>query len=183
MEKKIVIVFEVLVIVVAVFYYYIKIFIPEYREKVGSSDSLIKAESYNNMVEISIDNNIDFSLVWDENGKIYHMFFFSKSASCLYSKGIEGNSFEEAISLTIQLLVENDYLKTNSSVKIIRYGNDGYKSFVQIFNSKLNTLGVFNVEEYENTLQGKSKQLGLGEDREKNILLAMDIYSKEKGKY
>lgn len=180
MEKKLKIIFEILFVVGAIFYYYQRIFIPEYRAKMGSSDYFVRSEDYSNMVEISIDNHSDFVFVWNDEEVIYHMFFLSKDSSCLYNKNIEGKSFEEAISLSILLLDENHYLNSESLIKIIRYGNKSYSKFLESLTTSLHQYGIDNIVEEEETLENKCKELGLGENSKKTMLLAIDLYSKEK---
>ena len=64
---------------------------------------------------------------------------------------------------------------------MIRYGNKDYQEFYQIFIKNLHHYGVMNVFEDQNTLEKKSQELELGETNKKSILIAMDLYSKEKG--
>ena len=180
MEKKLKIICEILFVVIAIFYYYKKVFLPEYRSRMGSSDYFIQTKSYADMVEISIDDQIDFAFVWNDEEVIYHMFFLSKDFSCLYNKNIEGKSFEEAISLSLQLLYQHHYLDNVSVIKVIRYGNKGYSNFLESFTTSLYKYGVFNILEEENTLEKKCEELGLGTDDKKAMLLTMDLYSKEK---
>ena len=182
MEKKIKIVFEILFVVIAIFYYYKNIFVPQFRTKMGSSDYLIQTESYSNMVELFIYDKVNFAFVWNREEKIYHMFFFSEDSACLYNKNIEGKSFDSAIGLVFQLLNENNYLNSGSSIKIIRYGAKDYQDFRNSFVTNLNQYGIFNFLEEQNTLERKSQELGLGEIKKKSLLLAMDFYSKERGK-
>ena len=182
MKKKIRIIFEILFVLIAVFYYYKKVFIPEYRAKSGSSDFLIKTESYSNMVEVSIDNHIDFAFIWNDEKLVYHMFFLSKDSSCLYNKNIEGKNFEEAITLSFQLLDQNHYLNRESSIKLIRYGDKNYSNFLELFTMNLHQYGIFNIIEEENTLEKKSRELGLDANSKKIMLFALDLYSKEKVK-
>ena len=88
MNKKIVVFIEIIFVVVAMLYYVIKIMIPEYKENYGESDKFIQEKSYKNMVEVRIDDGCDFGLVFDNNGKIYHLFFFDNSAGFLYNQDI-----------------------------------------------------------------------------------------------
>lgn len=182
MEKKLKIIFEILFVVGAIFYYYQRIFIPEYRAKMGSSDYFVRSEDYSNMVEISIDNHSDFVFVWNDEEVIYHMFFLSKDSSCLYNKNIEGKNFEEAITLSLRLLDRDHYLDEKSSIKLIRYGDKNYSDFLELFTTNLHQYGIFNIIEEENTLENKSRELGLDANSKKFILFALDLYSKEKVK-
>ena len=95
MEKKIVVILEILFIIGAFFFYTFKEVIPDYKKSIGSSDKFINTEVYNKMYEFNIDNKINFSIIIDENNKIYHMFFFDKESTCLANKNIENNKLEE----------------------------------------------------------------------------------------
>ncbi|MCI8459928.1 MAG: hypothetical protein HFE81_00895, partial [Bacilli bacterium] len=84
MEKKIFVVFEIVLIIGASLYYVFKEVIPEYKSSMGSSDRFIKTSEYKNMFEFNIDNNVNFALVINEAKNIYHIMFFNDKSSCLY---------------------------------------------------------------------------------------------------
>ena len=135
--KKKVIILEVIATLVAFVLYAIFIGIPDYRKQLGSSDSYIKVSDYCNMIEISIDDSVDFSLLLNEKSQVYHIFFFDKNARCLYNQNIEGKSYEKASLIVISKLIEFDYLKVDSKIKMIRYGDFDYDKFIKIFKDNL----------------------------------------------
>ena len=61
MEKKIFVVFEIVLIIGASLYYVFKEVIPEYKSSMGSSDRFIKTSEYKNMFEFNIDNNANIT--------------------------------------------------------------------------------------------------------------------------
>ncbi len=179
MRKQVLVIAEVLLIIITIIYYYVEVFIPEYSKRLGSSDSFIRTSSYMNMVELIIDD-VDFALIWNKDKKVYHIFFYSENSICLYNREIEGNSFDEAISLSLKWLSKNNYLRQDSSVRIVKYGNKDYKEFSNILVSRFRQYGISNFLEEEKTLEIKSQELDLGVEKRESILLSMDMYSKEK---
>ena len=88
MEKKILIIFEILIVAGLFLFYTFKEVIPDYKRSIGSSDKFINEKIYKKMYEFNIDNKINFSIIIDENNKIYPMLFFNKESACLANKNI-----------------------------------------------------------------------------------------------
>ena len=181
MEKKIIILLEVLFVVGALGFYMVKELIPEYRDSHGSSDSFLNAKHYHNMVEWNVDDAVHFSTVFNSDQKIIHIFFFSKTSTCLYNQNIEGNALEDGIKKVVQILIQQDYLKDDSTVFLTRYGDSSYDSYLESVKKcfKEYDLSSFIMEK-ENTIAELSEELHLAPStNDKNILRNIDFYSKE----
>lgn len=178
MEKKITIILEILIIGIAFFVYTFKEVIPEYKESIGSSDKFINSEIYKKMYEFNIDNKINFSIIIDENNKIYHMFFFDKESTCLANKNIENNKLEEGLKKIYVILLDNNLLSSSSIVNIIRYDNTDniIYDLVSDLHMQYNITG--NIILSDSTLISKVESLKLESD-EDSYLKDLDLYSKE----
>lgn len=178
MEKKIIVILEILIIGVAFLAYTFKEAIPEYKKTIGSSDKFINTEIYNKMYEFNIDNKINFSIIIDENNNIYHMFFFDKEAACLANKNIENNKLEEGLKKIYIGLIEKDYLTNTSNINIIRYDNKEniIYDLVSNLNRFYNIKGSINI--VDSTIENKINELKLETDSE-SYLKDLDLYSKE----
>lgn len=181
MKKNFVIILEVLVIFFASLYYIVFVVLPEYRENKGSSDSFIQVEKYKNMFELSIDENILFSLLINNDRHVFSILFFDKNSTCLYNQDIEGSNLEEALDKIMVLLLDNHYLSSQSTVVVTRYNNFSYDLFMR---SLKNQLSVYDLEvsiiERESTLQEKALQLELDCGSSDEVILRhLDLYSKE----
>ena len=181
MNEKVIALIEIVCILVACVLYIIFKVIPEYREEYGSSDKLIQVSNYKNMVEFTIDNKVNFSLVLNKDDVIYHIMFFDKNATCLYNKNIEGKSIDLGIEEVIKILIENDYLKNKSSIVITRYGEDGYSKLKKSLIASLNKYNISDdILENKSTLKEKNSKLKLTDNEsDESILRNMDFYSKE----
>ena len=60
MEKKLIIAFEIIFVIAAMSYYVVKDLIPEYKTKFGSSDRIVNPEKCTNMIEVKINDDIDY---------------------------------------------------------------------------------------------------------------------------
>lgn len=180
MEKKLMIIAEVLFVLIAITYYTIKELIPEYKTKFGSSDKIVNPTKYKNMVEISLDNGIDFALLIDENKKVFHIFFFTEESYCLYNKNIENTTIKESSNQIIKELIENDYLKTTSNIKVTRYTDAYYEYFINKWKESLKKYSInTEVIEETNTLDNKSQELKINPLSTSSIIVNLDYYSKE----
>ena len=130
------------------------------------------------MYEFNIDNKINFSIIIDENNKIYHMLFFNKESACLANKNIENNTVEEVLKRIYSILYENNYLTNNSNIKIIRYDNKDeiIYDLVRDINKEYNINGIINIS--DSTLENKINELKI-ESLEESYLKDLDLYSKE----
>lgn len=178
MEKKIVVILEILIIAGAFLFYIFKEAIPEYKKSIGSSDRFINTEIYEKMYEFNIDNKINFSIIIDENSKIYHMFFYDKESTCLANKNIENNKLEEGLKKIYIILLEKNYLSSTSNINIIRYDNKDTIIYDLVVN--LNKLYNISGEIFvgDSTVQEKINQLKI-ESNEESYLKDLDLYSKE----
>lgn len=178
MEKKIIVILEILIIGVAFLAYTFKEAIPEYKKSIGSSDKFINIDIYNKMYEFNIDNKINFSIIIDENNNIYHMFFFDKESACLANKNIENNKLEEGLKKIYIGLIEKDYLTNTSNINIIRYDNKEniIYDIVSNLNRFYNIKGNINIS--DSTIENKINELKL-DSIEESYLKDLDLYSKE----
>ena len=178
MEKKIIVILEILIIGVAFLAYTFKEAIPEYKKSIGSSDKFINTEIYNKMYEFNIDNKFNFSIIIDENNNIYHLFFFDKEAACLANKNIENNKLEEGLKKIYIGLIEKDYLTNTSNINIIRYDNKEniIYDLVSNLNRFYNIKGSINI--VDSTIENKINELKL-ESVPESYLKDLDLYSKE----
>ena len=178
MEKKILIIFEILIVAGLFLFYTFKEVIPDYKRSIGSSDKFINEKIYKKKYEFNIDNKINFSIIIDENNKIYHMLFFNKESACLANKNIENNTVEEVLKRIYSILYENNYLTNNSNIKIIRYDNKDeiIYDLVRDINKEYNINGIINIS--DSTLENKINELKI-ESLEESYLKDLDLYSKE----
>jgi len=180
MGKKIVVVLEILAIFVATIWCIFAEVIPEYKEKLGSSDKFIRPDAYSNMLEIQVDNVTSFAILLDKDTNIFHLMFFDKEAICLYNQNIEGKSLQKGLLSIIKILIENDYLKNTSIVTVTRYNDKDYEKCKRVFVELLSQYGLnTNIIEKSNTLKEKAKELGIDASNNEDILKKIDLYSKE----
>ncbi len=181
MEKKIIILLEILFVLGALGYYTVRELIPEYRESQGSSDAFLKVNEYQTMMEIEVDQSIRFALVLNSDETLIHLFFFHPNCECLYNQNLEGKSLKEGIQQLIPILIQNDFLKTNSRIFITRYSDDYYSDFLSFFQETLRKYDVIaTIEEKENTLSNLCQEFELStSSSDRSMLRSLDFYSKE----
>ena len=180
LNKKALFILELLLIVMGLLYFTIKDAIPAYKSNFGSSDKFINTSKYKNLIEVRIDNRINFGLIINDSNKIYGILFFDKNSICLYNQNIENKDLEKSLDKIITILIENNYLKANSIIDIIRYNDEDYRKFISevtVLNSKYKINPIIN--ELENSLEVKGKELGLSGSTDNEILQSLDFYSKQ----
>ena len=179
-EKRMYLIEIVIFIVIVIVYFFVEV-LPDVKSNMGSSDHYINAKQYSNMIEFNVDNKVNFAYVINKDNKVYHLLFFNDNSVCLYNNGIENTSVSEAINSTFKILIENEYLKSNSKISITRYNDNKYADIKKYIINSLNKYGI-NTEilELTNTLENKGKELGITNlDDNSMILRFIDIYSKE----
>lgn len=182
MKKKIIIVvLEILLLLGLGIFYTIKEVIPDLKRQYGSSDKVVNAKRYENMIEIIVDDNIDFSILLDKDEKIYHMFFLNKGSIILYNENIENNRLEDGVERIIKLLVENNSLNNNSKISVVSYGNKYYSNFINSFKNSLNRYSIdIEISEEKSTLIDLVYKLNIeGNGNMETVLFNLDYYSKE----
>ena len=180
LNKKALFILELLLIVMGLLYFTIKDAIPAYKSNFGSSDKFINTSKYKNLIEVRIDNRINFGLIINDSNKIYGILFFDKNSICLYNQNVENKDLEKSLDKIITILIENNYLKANSIIDIIRYNDEDYKEFISevtVLNSKYKINPIIN--ELENSLEVKGRELGLSGSTDNEILQSLDFYSKQ----
>lgn len=180
MKNKLIIIFEIIFIISAMAYYVVKELIPEYKRQFGSSDKIVNSEKCINIIEVKINNNIDYMYLINKEEKIYHLIFFTPESIVLYNQNIENKNFDDGIEDSIKILIENNYLKKDSNITLTRYNNDYYNDFnnslkKQLMNFNINT----NILEEESDFIDKTTKLGLSNKTKSIMILEMDYYSKE----
>lgn len=175
MKKKLVILFEILLIIIGLLYYVIKIGIPEYKASLGSSDGFINSKNYYNMIEIVIDQKTDFGIMIDKEGKINHLFFFDSSSTFLYNKNIENMKLDKGLKKIIQILTDNSLLSDESSCEILRNNDEYYSNFMIVWKSLVSCNNI----EKKISLSDRAKDFEIYEDSNSSILWNLDFYSKE----
>ena len=179
-EKRILLIVEIILIIGGLLFFTFKDAIPEYKSNYGSSDKFINTSNYKNLIEIEIDNKIDFGLIINDKYKISNIMFFDKNSICLYNQDIENKELDSSLDKIIILLIENNYLTTTSNINIIRYNNFYYNEFINKLTSssskyKLKPL----VNEETKSLEDKAKDLELSGETDSEILQNLDYYSKQ----
>ena len=128
MDKRVVFL-EIVAIFIALIVYSIIVVIPDFKASLGSSDNFVNSSHYKNMIEMKIDDKTDFGLLINEEGKVFHIFFFDNSSVFLYNKNIENHNLKDSLIKVVQILGQEDILKETSKVVVTRYGEDSYSEF------------------------------------------------------
>ena len=181
MEKKLRIIFELVFIIGAFIYFTIKLVVPDAKEKFGPSDRFINTNSYVNMFEVNIDNNIRYALVVNNEEKVYHLMFFDLKSTCLYNKNIEGSSIEVAVMDSLRIINSKNYIADSSKIILTKYGDEYYDDFLNNFKYYLRRYSNnFSIIEKNNTLSNLRDELQLDyTESDESILKEIDLYSKE----
>lgn len=179
-DKKMYLLEVIAFIIIVIIYFFVGV-LPDVKKSMGSSDHYINAKEYSNMIEFNIDNKINFAYVINKNNIVYHILFFNKESMCLYNNGIEGNSISETSNNTVKILIENNYLKSNSKISLTRYSNNNYEEIKKSIMNSFTKYGInTNIVELENTIENKGKDLGISNVNDKSMMLRfIDMYSKE----
>ena len=154
--------------------------LPEYKESLGSSDSLIISSNYEDMIEFKIQDSANFSIITKDN-KVKHILIFNKQAVILYNKNIENKSFDEAIEKIINILINSNSISNYSNIELTKYKSINYKKIKNVLEKYLvsNNLSNTKIVEKTTTLEEKAKLLGLRVKNKKTIIFQLGIYSKE----
>ena len=178
MNKRIVL-FEIVFIVVAIFFYTYKVLVPEVRNSFGSSDKILNTSRYEGMYYFVIDD-VRFSFLVDAKGEVYHMFFFEKNSVCLYNQDIENHDISFAFSRMIPILIENNLLRVDSSISV-SYSSD--TSILEVQNTFSQVLGEYQilttVEYFKKSLEEIASLVSISGEDSYNLLENMDYFSKE----
>ena len=70
MEKKLIIIAEIVFVVIAVGYYTVKELIPDFKKQFGSSDRIVNPEKCTNIIEIKINDDVDYIYLLDNEEKM-----------------------------------------------------------------------------------------------------------------
>ena len=182
MKNKVITIIEIIAIVIAAILIIVFKAIPEYKKTQGSSDTFINSNSYEDIIEIKINNSPNFALVTTKE-KVTNILFFDNKSLCLYNKDIENKSIDKASKEIIELLMDNSYFQENNSIILTNYNDKDYNKVKNSIISKLEDLGIsINLVEKKSTIKMKANQLQIEIDSdsdESNILRLIELYSKE----
>lgn len=180
MEKKLIIIAEIVFVVIAVGYYTVKELIPDFKKQFGSSDRIVNPEKCTNIIEIKINDDVDYIYLLDNEEKIYHIIFLSPSSLVLYNKNIENNNYDIVNKKSIEQFIKNNYLKTDSKISVTRYNNDNYIKYKDSLLSMLKYYNInTNIIENESDFVEMSKKLGVEPSSKSKMISELDYYSKE----
>ena len=174
------IILEVVILIGLLIYAFYNYMLPNYNKIFGSSDKFINTSKYVDFIEYKIGDT-DFGIVLDKNKKIYHLIYFDKNSIVLYNKNIENNDIDVVNNQIIRNLIENDLLKKDSNITLIKYNDKYYNEVYKSFNKYLNKYHLNNnINKDNNKLINKAKTISNENiDSDSYALFVMDLYSKE----
>ena len=179
-ETKLKFIIEVLFVVIGLIILTITTTVPDIKKQFGGSGKIINTKNYKNMVELNIDDKIDFIMVLD-NDSIYHIFFLDNNSLYLYDKDIENNKINKSINIIVKILIENNLLKKTSQITLTKYNNYKYN---EIKKELLNNLKKYsinnNIIETNSSMAKLKERYNLSSSKESQLLLELDLYSKNK---
>ncbi len=179
MKKKLLILFEIFLIIGMFSWYIVKEMIPDVSKKFGSSDHIVNTKRFQNMIDFKIDSSCEFAILLDDEGIVYHMFFFHRDSVCLYNQNIEGLPLEKAIPRISDLLIQNGCLKKNSSIVITRVLDFHYEDILSHFkNSIFSFSQSITFLEEKKSLEDFALEFGVSYDNLSSLLSGLDYYSK-----
>ena len=178
-EEKILNILTILIIIALLGYYLITNSIPEFKKTFGSSDKIIKTSEYENLVNVNINNNINFGLVINNKKEIYHIYFYEDNSLVLYNQNIENNKFNKALDTVIVKLIENDYLKEGATITLTKYNTKYYNEFKKSLMKVLNKYKVHvTIKEETSDLLSLATSYELDGTDQTKILLELDLLLK-----
>lgn len=176
MPNKKVIIIEITLIIIIIIGTLIFKYIPQYKKTLGSSDTSINLETYEDIVEIKI-SDLDFALI-TTNNIITNILFFDKQSLCLYNQNIENSSLEESIRKIVVILNAKNYLQENSIITIINYNDISYTSVKDLLVTNIKDYPTSRIQEEKSTLKEKAKSLTISSEDDASILKELELYSK-----
>ena len=170
----------IILVFVITIVYTIFVAVPEYKKNLGSSDRLFFSSKYKNIVEIKIDDKVDFSLLFDNKARIYHIFFLDNNSTCLYNKNIENKDINNALKIIIPKLIENDLLKSTSVISVSYcedYLIDSFKNELNAVLSNYNLQLLIDMKKI--SLVDIAKEKNIAGDSQDELLYNLDFVSHE----
>lgn len=154
-------------------------FLPEYKESKGSSDTYIDTESYQDIIELTVNNKTNFALVITDN-TITNIIFLNQQSTCLYNQNIENTTITEGTKEIVELLIENNYLKQLSTINLTTYKNKSLSSVKTALEQAINNLGLeITIATSEKTITQKASELNVSGNDEEELLKQIELYSKD----
>ncbi len=179
MKKSIIVVVEILIVLIAGGVYFVKEVMPNVKNKIASQN-LISTKQYQGMVEVQIDNRINFAVVFNQEGLIYHIFYFEPLSTCIREVSIPSSkSLEEEVFLIIEKLYDTSMIQSNSSFLFTYYDTvpNSFSSSIEKAFHKYQIIA--QVREENSTLYEKANSLKLSGSDKKVLLYTFDFYSKD----
>ena len=182
-EEKLLNIITILIIIALLVYYLITNSIPEFKKTFGSSDKIIKTSEYENLVNVNINNNINFGLVINNKKEIYHIYFYEDNSLILYNQNIENNKFNKALDKVVVKLIENDYLKEGATITLTKYNTKYYNDLKNSLMKVLNKYKVHvTLKEETSDILSLAAAYELDDTDQTKILLELDLLLKNQTK-
>lgn len=180
-KDRLYLIVRLIIIFVVCFIYSFYVSYPEFKKNLGSSDRLLNLTSFEDMLEINVNNELNFALLINSNKKITNLIFFEKNSLILYNKNIENNDLTTGINKIVTILEQNKYLPNDSNIALISYENNYLEEVKKNLSQSLNSKNIqANIQENINTYENKLEKLQLDSTSDKEeILQILDLYSKE----
>lgn len=177
MKEKITTIIKICIIIIIMIGALFFKFIPEYKATQGSSDTYIDTKLYEDIIEFKVNNQTNFAIVTGKN-RLLNILFFDKTSTCLYNQDIENQKIEEGITQILKLLIENDYIKENSTLTLIKYKGQDYEKVKNVLTNQFTTLAIqVNIIEQTMTIEDKTKELNITESNQP--IRQLELYSKK----
>ena len=182
-EEKLLNIITILIIIALLVYYLITNSIPEFKKTFGSSDKIIKTSEYENLVNVNVNNNINFGLVINNKKEIYHIYFYEDNSLILYNQNIENNKFNKALDKVVVKLIENDYLKEGATITLTKYNTKYYNDLKNSLMKVLNKYKVHvTLREETSDILSLAAAYELDDTDQTKILLELDLLLKNQTK-
>jgi len=176
--KKVLMIIAKLVVIIICIWYSLKLVTPEYQIKEHLNDLILWTNQYKNMVELKIEDQLDFIMAIDKEGKVMKTFLTNKDACILKEQEIEGKTISESLDILISVLVRNDKINKNSNLLVIRNNESYYSDFS---NNLVEQLTMYSLNssftEKKESLEDLGKRFSISSSNEKLILMGINIYS------
>ena len=178
MKEKTLTIIEIIIIFILMIGAIIFKFLPEYKASKGSSDTYINTENFQDLIEVRINDKPNFALVITDK-TISNILFFDSSSSCLYNKNIEAKDINSGVKEIIKLLIENNYLKQNSTITLTTYKSTKHLEIKNAFLTETTKLNLnILLQETKSTIEEKAESFNITGEDELELLKEIEMYSK-----
>lgn len=172
--NKALLLLEIIGVIIAIIIVLIVKVIPEYENSLGSSEKLFTYGNYKSSVEVKIETGPEFLLIINEDNQISNIFFENEQSTILANKEIETKDIPTAISLIVQILIENNEIE-NKKITIINYGEEKISNQIttSLKEALINNNISSPVETLSSTLQEKAQSMNIEETETNKILWSL----------